>query len=170
MIQMLSPLRYKERFREYLLQRHRWIKLIVLLEVLFLVYSFAVYVYRINSLETYHFDAIPDMFLKKGYYRYTLCYESDNATGSFAWPHSYVNYFKAIEQAVTSSEDGSITNKNLSTGPAAVMRIDIPEGYRGNIEVRYGGLWYWRLAEFISAACLVFVVILICRDKRKKPS
>lgn len=134
---MLSPLRHKERFREYLLQKHRWIKLIVLLEVLFLVYSVAVYVYRINSLVTYHFDAdqiasytsddyedciggtidesyglglydaIPDIFLKKGYYRYTLSYESDNATGSFAWPHSYVNYFKAIEQAVTYFEDGA---------------------------------------------------------------
>lgn len=68
------------------------------------------------------------------------------------------------------SEDGSITNKNLSTGPAAVMRIDIPEGYRGNIEVRYRGLWYWRVAEFISVVCLVFVVIMFCRDKRKKPS
>ena len=65
------------------------------------------------------------------------------------------------------SEDGSVTNAQLSTGDNMVMRIDIPAGSSGRISVRYVGLWYWRLAEIASAAGIVLLIAFIYKDKRK---
>lgn len=68
------------------------------------------------------------------------------------------------------SENGLVTDEQLSTGDDMVIRIDIPEGTSGRISVRYAGAWYWRLAEIMSAACFVFLVVLNCREKRRERS
>ena len=66
------------------------------------------------------------------------------------------------------SEDGSITNDNLSTGENAVVRIDIPKEYSGGVvTVRYQAPWYWHVAEILSVLSIVVLVISYCRDKRK---
>lgn len=66
------------------------------------------------------------------------------------------------------SEDGLVTNEQLSTGDDMVMRIDIPEGSSGLVSVRYAGFWYWRLAEIISAASIVLLNVLFFKDKRRR--
>lgn len=43
------------------------------------------------------YDIIPDIFLEKGYYSYTVYYDGDSAD-SFCWPHTYVQYYDVIEQ------------------------------------------------------------------------
>ena len=123
----------------FLQEKHRWLKLAVLMEAFFLIFSVMLYFYHINHLASYHFDelqiasytgadyekcfggtideshtaglydVIPDIFLKKGFYRYTLDYES-SSPGSFSWPHTYSEYFRVIEQAVTYFEDGPGSN------------------------------------------------------------
>jgi len=66
-----------------------------------------------------------------------------------------------------SSEDGVITNKNLTTGENAVIRIDIPENFSGTVSVSYGGLWYWRVAELIT---LITIICLFGYKGRRKLS
>lgn len=68
------------------------------------------------------------------------------------------------------SEDGLVTNEQLSTGDDMTVRIDLPEGSSGRISVRYTGFWYWRLAETVSLVSIVFLTVLICRNKRRRPS
>lgn len=57
------------------------------------------------------YDVIPkeEMFLKKGYYIYTVNYESASPD-SFCWPHTYEKYYDLVEQAVTYLEDGNHEN------------------------------------------------------------
>ena len=43
------------------------------------------------------YDVIPDMFLKKGQYQYTVEFEGDS-DGSFCWPHTYELFYDIIEQ------------------------------------------------------------------------
>ena len=66
------------------------------------------------------------------------------------------------------SEDGLITNEQLSTGDDKVMRIDIPEGTSGKISVRYVGFWYWRLGELMSFISLFILIILFYTDRKKE--
>lgn len=74
-------------------------------------------------------------------------------------------YYKGY---TVSSEDGSITEENLSMGDAASVYIDIPEGFVGKITVRYREAWYWRLAEAVSVLSMAVMIVIYFRDKREK--
>ncbi len=52
------------------------------------------------------YDIIPDMFLEKGYYSYTVYYEGDSAE-SFCWPHTYVEFYDVLEQQTVSLGSGN---------------------------------------------------------------
>lgn len=65
------------------------------------------------------------------------------------------------------STDGSITNENLSMGDTAYVCIDIPEGFTGEITVRYREAWYWRLAEAVSVLSMAIIIVMYFRDKRR---
>ncbi len=66
------------------------------------------------------------------------------------------------------SEDGVITNAHLRTGEHAVIRIDIPQNYRGEISIYYAGFWYWRVAELITLTTVICLLWRFGREKRKK--
>lgn len=51
------------------------------------------------------YDVIPDMYLEKGYYSYTVKFEG-NSNGSFCWPHTYEEFYNVIEQQTVSLEEG----------------------------------------------------------------
>lgn len=51
------------------------------------------------------YDIIPDMYLEKGYYSYTVEFEG-NSNGSFCWPHTYEEFYDVIEQQTVSFEGG----------------------------------------------------------------
>jgi len=57
------------------------------------------------------YDVIPDMPLKKGYYRYMVSYENSSEE-SFCWPHSYVEFYNLMDDAVTYFEQGSHTRRD----------------------------------------------------------
>lgn len=81
----------------------------------------------------------------------SMSVETDGADGYVLLP--LLNY-KGYH---VTSEGGTITDRNLSTGEDAVVRIDVPAGYEGRISVRYRGFWYWRLAEGVTVATLLYL-------------
>ncbi|MCM1120647.1 MAG: hypothetical protein NC543_14945 [bacterium] len=81
----------------------------------------------------------------------SMSVENDGADGYVLLP--LLNY-KGYH---VTSEGGVITDRNLSTGEDAVVRIDVPAGYEGRISVRYRGPWYWRLAEGITVVTLLYL-------------
>jgi hypothetical protein len=59
------------------------------------------------------YDIIPDMFLEKGYYSYTVEFEG-NSDGSFCWPHTYEKFYDIIEQqTVTLGEERTTGSKKF---------------------------------------------------------
>lgn len=58
-----------------------------------------------------------------------------------------------------SSEDQVITDQNLETGEFAVIRLNVPAGYSGEVTVCYEGFWYWRVAEAVSLLTVVYLVL-----------
>ncbi len=66
------------------------------------------------------------------------------------------------------SDDGVITNSNLSEGPAAELRVNIPAGYSGTVRVSFKGFWYWRAAEIMSWCSLAALVAMYVKEKRKR--
>ena len=67
-----------------------------------------------------------------------------------------------------SSENNIITNQNLTTGEGAVMQINIPSGYSGQITVKYQGFWYWRVGELISVASVGYLTWRVRKSKTQK--
>ena len=59
------------------------------------------------------YDIIPDMFLEKGYYSYTVEFEG-NSGGSFCWPHTYEKFYDIIEQqTVTLGQEHTVGSKKF---------------------------------------------------------
>lgn len=77
--------------------------------------------------------------------------ESDEAGGYVLLP--LLNY-KGYH---VTSEGGVVTDRNLSTGEGAVVRVDIPADYCGKISVRYLGFWYWRVAELVTVITMLYL-------------
>lgn len=67
-----------------------------------------------------------------------------------------------------SSADGRITNHNLQMGENAVVRVNIPENYAGTISVRYQGFWYWRVAELLSLAGILFLADIYRKEMQER--
>lgn len=62
------------------------------------------------------------------------------------------------------SED-SLGAEYLTEGPDAVVQVTIPEGFSGDIEVRFQGFWYWRLAEAVSVITLAALLLYVWRGR-----
>lgn len=66
---------------------------------------------------------------------------------------------------------GSDGNKlTVSAGSNNAVRVDIPQGYTGSIEIRYEGMFLWKLADMLSLLTLIiiFPAILIYGNKNTK--
>lgn len=46
------------------------------------------------------------------------------------------------------------------------VRVIVPQGYRGRLEVRFREPWYWRAAELVSLATLAVLPVMACRRKK----
>ena len=40
-----------------------------------------------------------------------------------------------------------------------MVRVLLPEGYNGTLHVWYAGMWYWRVAELVSLAAALAVIV-----------
>ncbi len=79
------------------------------------------------------YDAIPELPLRKGYYRYTVTYTA-HSPGSFCWPHSYEDYYNLLDQAVTYFQNDTNTDTNalwLNASVPLALRVS----YTGEGEV-----------------------------------
>lgn len=83
------------------------------------------------------YDIIPDMFLRKGYYTYTVHYEGDSP-GSFCWPHTYVEYYDAIEQQTVGFTEGK-TEGTRKFWLNVDLNIALRLFYSGEGEVTFTG-------------------------------
>lgn len=48
-----------------------------------------------------------------------------------------------------------------------MLTVLVPAGYEGAIEIYFAGFWYWRAAEIISLAFLVFFVYYVIKSEKK---
>ena len=66
-----------------------------------------------------------------------------------------------------SSDDGILGRDDLVMGEDAVVRVNIPADYSGTLHVSYKGCWYWRVAELVSLVCMVYLGIMIWKEKKR---
>lgn len=177
---------------------NHWIRLLIIAELLVLLWAGVAYYKDVTRLISYHFDkeqlmtfteqenpdcfggtigesrgsglydSFPGVFLEKGHYRYTVTYES-SSPGSFCWPHTYVQYYNAYEEAVTYFEEGSSSNSDdfwmnvdlhmtmrlwyNGVGSVSITDVLIEETtYGANITLFYRILW---LLIFNIIICVV---------------
>ena len=175
-----------------------WVKLLIVAELLVLLWAGITYYKDVTQLVSYHFDkeqlmtfteeeysdcfggtisesrggglydTFPEVFLEKGHYRYTVTYES-SSPGSFCWPHSYVKYYNAFEEAVTYFENGSTSSSDdfwmnvdlhmtlrlyyNGVGSVSITDVVIEETtYGANVTLFYTLLW---LLIFNIIICVV---------------
>ncbi len=71
------------------------------------------------------------------------------------------------------SGDGGINTGYLSEGDAARIRLNLPAGYAGHVEVFFRSPWYWRAAEIVSLLTLlgiIFITVFFERRRQKEVS
>ena len=66
-------------------------------------------------------------------------------------------YYKAID------ESGNYLS--ISNGQNNLIKVALPEGYKGTVTVRFVSPWYWRVSEIVS---LITAVGLLCLNFRKE--
>ncbi len=55
----------------------------------------------------------------------------------------------------------------ISDGKSHRIKLHIPVGYEGEVDVKFREPWYWRIAELISLISLLSGVIMLFKDKRE---
>lgn len=56
----------------------------------------------------------------------------------------------------------------LTEGDGARIRLNLPEGYSGHVEVKFRGPVYWRVAELVSLLTLIGMILIPVLMKRRK--
>lgn len=114
-----------------------------------------------GAVEPRAFEGVEIQAYEKQGTRIEMTVESGDAEGYVLLPlMNYKGY------AVTSN-DGIINNDHLGMGEEGVVRVSIPADYSGTLLVSYRGCWYWRVAELVSLVCIVYLVIMIWKEKKR---
>ncbi len=89
---------------------------------------------------------------KKEYTNVSFNVNYANEAGNVDVPLLAYKGYKAM------ADDGSLldTIKNSK----GILSVNIPKGFGGNVKISYAGVWYWHLAEWISAVTVVYFVWL----------
>lgn len=107
------------------------------------------------------FEGVEIQAYEKEGTRIEMTVESGDAEGYVLLPlMNYKGY------AVTSN-DGIINKDHLVMNEEGVVRVNIPADYSGTLQVSYRGCWYWRVAELVSLVCIVYLVIMIWKEKKR---
>lgn len=70
-------------------------------------------------------------------------------------------YYKGY---VAKGENGQ--KLEVACGDNNVLRIMLPAGYQGNVDVNFQGFWYWRVSEAVSLATLLMILALARKSHR----
>lgn len=120
------------------------------------------------------YDIIPNMFLEKGYYNYTIQYEGDSPD-SFCWPHTYVTFYDVIEQE-TVYLSGDRTEASKKFWLNADLDIALRLWYSGTGSVSFTGFCIEETAtlanielfsRLVLLAGLNLLLLLIAYQKKK---
>lgn len=147
-----------KKIKDFLTQKHRWVKLIVIADVMILLVAIVLYIHHVNHLISYHFDSdqlaaftadeyedcfggaidensepgwydiTPDLFFRKGFYRYSVSYIS-TAPGSCVWPYVDADHINMMDVAMIYFEDGAHTNTEelwLNADLHTVLKLNFP--------------------------------------------
>ncbi len=90
------------------------------------------------------------------------CQSMDGKAGYIDLPLLYYKGYRACD---------TDTGEELSVVKAdGKVRVMVPEGYQGNLSVRYREYWYWRLAEIVSLSSVIglFGSMLVRRTECRK--
>ena len=92
---------------------------------------------------------------------YTKRYQNVSMTCSnAAAQESYVElpllYYKGY-QAKNEATGEALT---VTDGDNHVVRVLLPAGFQGRVQLMFADLWYWRVSELISLAALIFLLVL----------
>lgn len=112
----------------------------------------------LSHLIHYHMPVCSEGVKQLSYDRKGLCVDAYVKTGEEGGYIEYpLLYYKGYE---AQSKD---TGEKLTVvkGNNADVRVLFPENFSGQIQVKYKGMWYWRVAETISV--FVGAAILLCR-------
>ncbi|MBQ9437797.1 MAG: hypothetical protein IJU50_05645 [Lachnospiraceae bacterium] len=111
-----------------------------------------------NRPYVYNLDGkvyVPDFELGNGYVRAQAISQQETGTqeepGIVCVPLLFYRGYEAKDL-----ETGA--RLGISKDWNNVLTVEIPADYSGTFEVRYKGLWYWRISDLISLVCVVGLV------------
>lgn len=82
---------------------------------------------------------------------------------------SYVELPMLYYKGYRAYEKESGRNLNVCAGDNNVVRVMLPPGFSGEIEVDFVSPLYWRISELISLAVVVsFISISVCKSKKRR--
>lgn len=61
-----------------------------------------------------------------------------------------------------------VTTDNLVKKNSELWYLEIPAGYSGEINIKYAGFWYWRLAEAVSIISFVLMIAYVIYGYKKE--
>lgn len=88
-------------------------------------------------------------------------YEESDAQNAESYVELPLLYYKGYE---AKGEHGQ--KLDVVCGENNVLRVLIPAGYQGKIDVDFKGFWYWRVAEAVSLATLLMIWALARKSHR----
>lgn len=120
------------------------------------------------------YDVVPDMFLEKGYYCYTVEYEGDSG-GSFCWPHTYEEFYDIIdEQTVYLGSENTVGTKKFWLN--ADLNIALRLYYTGEGNVTFKSFCIEEtpvqaninlFSSLMLLAGLNFLILFISKEKKE---
>lgn len=84
--------------------------------------------------------------------------EADEAA-SVCVPRFNYPYYKAIDE--------SGNNLSISKGQNNLIKVALPDGYKGTVTIRFVSPWYWRVSEIVSLITAVGLLWLNFRKEKK---
>lgn len=179
-------------WKEILVQKHRWVKLIILANVTILLAAIFLYTQRINHLISYRYDSdqlaafteneydacfggaiddsygagwydvIPDLYLRKGFYRYSISYIS-SAEQNYVLPYISTDYYNAMEEAITYFEEGIHSNMEelwVNLNLHAALRLN----YEGTGSVVITEFTIWETSYEAQINLFYTILMLLAAD------
>lgn len=113
----------------------------------------------LREVGTYHSNNIVVTDYSQKYNNVNMHAQAEpNLGGSVELPLFYYRGYKAIDVDTGKKVD-------LVRSEGAMLKVNIPSGYNGNIKVYYAGKLSWHIAEIVSVITLILIIIYSMKRK-----
>jgi len=89
--------------------------------------------------------------------------DCDMAAGNEGYIELPLLYYKGYQAVETGGK-----TLDVVCGDNNVVRVIVPSGFQGIIEVDFESPWYWRLAEVISAGMLAVLIFIKRKNVQRR--